>query len=182
MIRRINFYGAPCAGKTLTALTQTSHLKAKHLHVEYVSEWVKTWAYLKYVPQGFDQILVTAKQLHSEERLLRAGVDVIVTDSPLFLGAFYSLHTSPFPPTTLMDILDSFEFIYPSLNIFLDRPSHVPYQASGRFQTEEQAADVSDELWDFVRDNCKNVHRVTSSDTASLVLIVNGALNREPTH
>lgn len=132
---RFNLFGKPNAGKSTFAARLFSDLKMRNKSVEYVSEWIKTWAYEKRTMHKYDQLYVFAKQLHSEYRFLTAGVKNIVTDSPCLLSAIYS------PP----DLADFFADMYakynaehPSINFYLTGEG-IPYNPEGRWQTLAEA-------------------------------------------
>lgn len=91
-IIKLNFYGAPGVGKTTLAARVFAALKEKNKNVEYVSEYAK-----EKVQEGVDvrlldeeeRIEILGEQFKRERRLIDCGVDYIVTDSPMFLTAFY---------------------------------------------------------------------------------------------
>ena len=129
MIRRINLWGGPSAGKSRTAARLFSDLKdwksnsASALEVELVREYVKDWAWTGRSIEGWDQLHIFSEQLRREETLLRNGVDVIVTDCPIGLNAFYAQHNKLSFANDLMAMAWKYEQQYPSINILLARPS-----------------------------------------------------------
>lgn len=135
-IRRINILAGPGAGKSTLAARLFGDLRAKGYDIEYVNEYIKSWAYQGRKPQSFDQLYVFAKQLHHEEIALR-NVKYIVTDSPLFLNmAFTKYYGCDYYPE-LLSLIKRFEKMYPSFNMFVNRS--VDYVDKGRYQTIEQA-------------------------------------------
>lgn len=143
MIRRINLFAGAAAGKSTCAAKLFADLKVKHINVELVQEYIKTWAYERKMPTGFDQVYIFGKQLRKEEVVLKNGVDTIITDSPVFLGTCYAdLYGAP-GCTALREIVQVFDEVYKPLNIFLERPE--VYQTTGRYQTHEEAKKI-DEL------------------------------------
>lgn len=138
MIRRINLYAGPCAGKSITASSIFTEFKKRGMKIELVSEWIKTWAYQKYQLKSFDQFYCFAKQLRKEDTLLSNGVDIIVTDSPLILNVCYTKkHKFPYWKQCLKVALE-FEQKFPSINIFLDRGS-LRYNQEGRYENLQEA-------------------------------------------
>lgn len=124
-----------------------SELKRRHRNVELVREVVKQWAYEGRRPESFDQVCLFGRQLELEHRLL-PHVELLVTDSPLLLGAYYArLHLAPCHEE-LARIAAAYEAEYPGLYVLLDRPD-VPFQSEGRIHTEAEslAADVQIEAF-----------------------------------
>jgi len=141
MIRRINLYAGPCAGKSTIAAHVFSHFRAKQVNIELVTEYVKSWAYEERKITSYDQLYLLAKQLRQEDLILRNGVDLIVTDSPILLSACYAQKYGFPSVSALREIAAEFEKTYPSLNIFIER-GRTPYNQSGRYETYEQAVEM----------------------------------------
>jgi hypothetical protein len=142
-IRRINLFGGPGCGKSTTAAYLFAALKERQYHAELVQEYVKTWAHEGKRTESFDQIYLLGKQIRKEDVVLRNGVDIIVTDSPVWLSWFYyNLHEQQDSVSTaIYDICAAFDSKYPPLNLFLDRGSKT-YNPKGRFQTEYEAREI----------------------------------------
>ena len=140
---RINLLGGPGSGKSTTAAWLFSALKEHHISVELVTEYVKSWACQKRQVTSFDQIYLLGKQMQYEYRFLNAGIQNIVTDSPVFLSAIYAevyykeLNISK----PILDLVDAYEKQFPSVNIFLNRKDK-PYIQEGRYQNYEQAKEI----------------------------------------
>tara|TARA_Y100000310_G_scaffold332744_1_gene408892 strand:+ start:948 stop:1325 length:378 start_codon:yes stop_codon:yes gene_type:complete len=117
-IRRICVYGASGVGKSTIAAFIYAALKEEHYNVELVREHVKTWAYLNKKPDSFDQVYLFAQQMHAEDTLLRAGVDYVISDSPVFLACFYSYLQKMPGWTHLGAIAKEFDKQYPQIGIF----------------------------------------------------------------
>lgn len=132
---RINLLAGPGAGKSTTAATLFSDLKRADQSVELVTEYVKGWAYEKRHVYKYDQLYIFAKQHHSEYRLLKNGVQHVVSDSPVFLSLVYA--DAELRPG-LWSLIQAYEKEYPSLNIFLERGTK-KYFNYGRGQSEEEA-------------------------------------------
>lgn len=140
-IRRINLFGGPGCGKSTTAYALTAYLKQNGVNADLCTEYVKEWVYLNRPVQGFDQVYLFAKQLHKEDVLLRGGVDVIVTDSPLFMNYGYGVLQKRDGHSPLIEIEQEFEAQYPSVDILLER-GNLPYEGSGRFENKDQALET----------------------------------------
>jgi hypothetical protein len=150
-IRRISLFGGPGCGKSRTKSFLVSQLKKQGVNVSEVDEWVKEWAYMKVEISGFDQLFIFANQLRKEELKLKNGENLIVSDSPVFLPVYYSIKYDFEGWQHLADITALFEQKYPSLNIFLDREG-VEYRDVGRWETEEEADLVDEQLKNLLDD------------------------------
>lgn len=140
-----NLYGGPSAGKSTTAAYIFWRLKKERVSVELAQEYVKNWAYLKREPQGFDQVYIFGKQLHSIDRLLYSGVDNVVTDSPIALGYIYARLYFPEIADPIMDIVKQFHRRNETTEIYIDRKDR-PYDQEGRFQDEENARAIDEKV------------------------------------
>lgn len=139
--RRICLHGGPGCGKSTVAAWLFSSMKAENVEVEYVTEYVKNWTFLRRPPEGFDQIYLFGKQMNREDVVLRYDDEfVIVTDSPLFLSCCYAEKYETIGWQHLWGIARDFEQVYPSVNILLSRPES--YTSKGRFQDEAQAKEM----------------------------------------
>lgn len=144
MIRRVCLFGGPCVGKSTSAAWIFAQLKMRHHKAELVQEYVKTLAYEKRLPESADQIWLLGKQIRREDVMLRNGVDVIVTDSPVLMSTCYAKRYKSMGWQHLMALSDVFDEHYKPLNIVLDRCGK-PYSQDGRYQ-DEAAAREMDEL------------------------------------
>jgi hypothetical protein len=146
---RINFFGAPARGKSETASRVFSELRSQHYSAGLVQEWIKGWALRNYQIQFYDQIYVLGKQHHLEYEYLKAGVKNVVTDSPLWLSVFYA-------PTELKrgiaELVREYDGEYPSLNILLLKDKSAPYEREGRYQDEEGAQLVQNNMVHFMNE------------------------------
>ena len=137
-IRRINIMGGPCSGKSITATNVRSQLGFKSYDIELVDEEIKDWTYIPRIPTSCDGFYLQACQIQKEDVRLRAGVDLIVSDSPLMLQYFYAFyHKTPLQEPMRLAALE-FEKLYPSLNIFIDREDKF-YDETGRYEKLKEA-------------------------------------------
>lgn len=142
----VNMYGAPSSGKSTTATGVFSALKLNGVNAEYVSEVAKDFTWEKRDLALACQPYVFGKQLRNMFRLLDK-VSVIITDSPMFLSAFYARKYQ-------YDVVltDKFvDFVYEQskkydtgLNYLINRVK--PYNPIGRNQTEEEAKQIASEM------------------------------------
>ena len=86
----VNLYAGPGAGKSTGAAYIFAKLKMAGVDCEYVSEYAKdrVWQEDQF-PLQHCQLYVTGKQCLKITRLL-GKVDVVVTDSPIAIGAMYN--------------------------------------------------------------------------------------------
>ena len=143
MTKVINFYGGPGAGKSTIAAGVFAELKLQGVNCEYVQEYAKdkAWEFGTNhlgVPKVFQAQEYIFGHQHFRLRRCSQDVDVIVTDSPLFLGLIYMAADFPIP-SLRMAIREAYD-MYDNLNIFLERNN--PYNTRGRFQTEDEAKEL----------------------------------------
>ena len=137
----INVFGGPCSGKSTTAAGVFSLLKLHGLNGELVTEFAKDLSWEENLKKLEDQYYVFGKQFHRMWRI-RNDVDIIITDSPLFLSKVYGVYLNKGWPDcfydTVMDAFNSFN----NINYYLKRLKH--YSPIGRNQTEHEAKELDD--------------------------------------
>ncbi len=149
MSLRINFYGGPGVGKSTLAAKVYADLKQQGFNsIELVPEFIKPWAYEGKQFDSLGNIYVFGNQLWSELRFLKAGVDIIVSDSPLLLQCAYVYQGDQVIGSSLRDITLQYEKEYPSLNFFVKRT--LPYSPEGRYQTEEELGLLDSSIQQFL--------------------------------
>jgi thymidylate kinase len=149
MIRRISLLGGPGCGKSTTASWIYSQLKMDGKDVELIREWVKKWAYMGVQIDSFDQLLIFSQQLREEELVLKSGVDLVITDSPVFLPVCYSIKYKFREWEALAKISKYFDETYPSINIFLTREG-IEYVDEGRYETKDEAIAVDNLILSYM--------------------------------
>lgn len=102
-------------------------------------EWIKGKVYEKTPYVLNDQIYVFAKQRKSMMQLLDT-VDIIITDSPLFLSILYDHSDNKLLHDIIMQEFNRFN----NFNVFLNRVK--PYNPVGRYQDETGAKKVDQDL------------------------------------
>lgn len=88
---RIGFTGVPSSGKTSMAMKCAASCRESYKIVELVSEYARMYR-IKYgeIETVQDQFKILDKQLEWEEEI-SPQTDIMVTDSPIFLGFLYAL-------------------------------------------------------------------------------------------
>lgn len=144
----INLFGAPGAGKSTGAAYIFSKIKMEGVNAELVTEYAKDKVWEKSEEVFNNQVYIFGKQYFRISRLEKK-VDVVVTDSPLLLSAYYS--DNPLLDGEFDALVNKIAKSYDCLNIFINRVK--PYNESGRFQTEQESDLVGVELKEFLDEN-----------------------------
>lgn len=136
----VNFFAGPGAGKSTLAAATFAALKMRNINAELIQEVAKEWAW-----EGrpiYCQAQIFGEQLARQERLRKAGLDVIVTDSPL-------IQSIPYTPKEYPQEWDKFVFhmfgLYNNVNYFVERTK--PFNPKGRFHDLEQAQNIDNQTW-----------------------------------
>lgn len=167
MIRRINIFGGPGVGKSTMAAYIYSYFKMNHYRIELVQEFVKSWAYEGKTISSFDQLYLFSRQVRMEDIALRNGVDLIVTDSPIYLSACYAMMSKFCRHESLTQLAKEFDDIYPSINLLINRGNK--YDIHGRYQDEKEAIEIDSVIISYLDHNniaytvIKNCHDAVST-------------------
>jgi nicotinamide riboside kinase len=170
-VRRINLFGGPGSGKSTTAAKLFSDLKVRGYSVELVSEFVKVDVYSGRSIEGPYQVYAFGNQMNAEDVFLKNNVDLVVSDSPLVLQAYYSKQRGESFWTNILDLSNYFETVYPSINLFLKRDG-IPYVEEGRYQDLNQAVVVDREIQSLLDESCVNYSCVATTDYDSVLDLV----------
>lgn len=140
----VNLFGAPGAGKSTTRARVFSDLKLNGVNVEETTEFAKDLVYEEREVALRCQPYVFGKQLRNMERVI-GKVDVVVTDSPIFLSAYYGRTYSEdrYSDYFYKAIVEQFKMMG-GVNYFIERVK--PYNPSGRQQTETESDNVGKTL------------------------------------
>ncbi len=174
-IRRVSFWAGPGAGKSTVAEGVSHALKKGGIKTELVQEYIKNWAYMKRVPQSFEQAFIFANQMHSEDFLLTRGVDVVVTDSPVLMNLSYSKRYGFLGWSHLLKIGELFEAKFPSVNILLSREG-VDYQQNGRYETPAEAEWMDNFMREFMDEQGISYTVMQSVKVDEIVAFVKGEI------
>lgn len=131
----VNLYGGPGTGKSTTAAETFAKLKHNGVNAELSTEYAKdlVWEGRDYLLS--DQIYIFAKQNRKLVRLY-GKVDVVVTDSPLYLSYYYSRNQN------ILGLVRAESEKADNLHIFLVRKK--AYNPKGRYQSEEEARRIDE--------------------------------------
>lgn len=149
----VNLYGGPGTGKSTTAAALFALLKQRGHNAELVQEFAKEWAWEGRPIRAVDQFRLFGEQSAREARLW-GKADVVVTDSPLLLGAFFARH---FKAHHLADVLESaVQAVAVEASKAGVQYRHVvltrskAYNPAGRYQTEEEARAMDEPIADLL--------------------------------
>lgn len=152
---RISFYGAPSSGKTTLAAELFSELKKSNVRCEYVNELAREWAYIDRPIQSMDQIFLFATQMHREDSLLsREKCDLVITDSPVVLNAFYSILKDKMLKESLLGLAKLYDQKYSTINFFCPLNSKFKFDSSGRHHSPNELIDLENDILEFVELYC----------------------------
>lgn len=133
----INFYGGPGCGKSTICAGLFYQLKILGYNCEMALEFAKDKVWEESYKVLDDQIYILGKQFHKLYRL-KDKVDIIITDSPILLGAYYQKTRSK----ALEDLILECRGEFNNIDIFLERSTD--YDPNGRIQTQEEALKIDD--------------------------------------
>lgn len=137
----VNLYGGPGTGKSSMATGIFSKLKFKNVNCEYVPEFAKDLVWENRTNALDNQLYVTAKQYHRIQRLI-GKVKVVITDSPILLGAIYS------GDYYLGELVKSLHANLDTYDIFLNRKKK--YNPEGRYQCEGDAIELDSIIYNLI--------------------------------
>lgn len=168
----INLYGAPGAGKSTGAAYVFSQLKMNGINAELVTEFAKDKVWEENKEVFKNQAYIFGKQYFRISRC-ENKVDVIVTDSPLLLSIIYN--NSEVLGEDFNKVVRNVSNSYKSLNYFINRVKE--YNPEGRFQTEEESNELSEDIRDFLLKNDVDFYEV-NGETKGYDEIVKDILER----
>lgn len=130
----INLFGVPGAGKSTGAAYIFSQLKMHGVNAELITEFAKDKVWEENHEVFKNQAYIFGKQSFKMSRC-KNKVDVIVTDSPLLLSAFYN--EDEILGEDFNKVVNNVFKSYNNRNFFLLRTK--PYNPIGRNQTEDES-------------------------------------------
>ena len=142
----VNLFAGPGAGKSTGAAYIFAKLKMLGYDCEYVSEFAKDKVWENNGEVFKSQFYITGKQVFKIKRCY-GKVDIIVTDSPIAIGAQYLKKDEQMLGFA---ILEEFRK-YNNLNLFINRVK--PYNPNGRSQTLDEAISIDEKTKDWLISN-----------------------------
>lgn len=139
------FAGGPGSGKSTTAASVFATLKKMNINAELVTEYAKDKTWEGNMCALRCQEYVFGKQSYKLARC-RDDVDVIVTDSPLFLGLMYN-HNPALDEHFDQLVINVFNS-YNNIVYFVNRVK--PYNPAGRNQTEDESNIIAQQTKDLM--------------------------------
>ena len=130
----VNLFGVPGAGKSTGAAYIFSKLKMRGIEAELITEFAKDKVWENSEKAFQNQAYIFGQQSFRISRM-ENEVDIVITDSPLLLSAFYN--TNPVLGESFNDVVANVFHSYNNINSLLTRVK--PYHAKGRLQTEEES-------------------------------------------
>ncbi len=137
----VNLFGVPGSGKSTGAAYIFAMLKMNGINAELVTEFAKDKVWENNEEVFKNQAYIFGKQSFKISRCADK-VDVIVTDSPLALSAFYNSNPA-LGDTFNKSVIDVFNS-YTNINYLLKRTK--PYNPKGRMQTESESDALAEPL------------------------------------
>lgn len=169
----VNLCGAPGAGKSTGSAYIFSMLKMAGVNTELVTEFAKDKIYEGSRGAFENQVYIFGEQYF--KMTILKDVDVIVTDAPLILLSYYSKKNGFSYTSELEQLVLSVLPLVDNVNYFINRC--VPYDTRGRFQTEEEADIMADEMKDYLN-NLNIKYKEFDGTKENYDLIVNEILEK----
>lgn len=150
----VNFWGGPGSGKSIAAAQAYIDLSKLGYEVELIREYIKDWVWEDRKRFPLDQTYIMGKQMRREQVCL-GKLDFIVTDSPVWLSAFYDEYYFNHGDVIKNVVKEYYREVrvagHDLVNFFMKREG--PYKAKGRYETEEDAIKIDRALGQFCWDN-----------------------------
>ena len=172
----VNLVGAPGAGKSTGASYIFSQLKMRGVNAELVTEFAKDKTWEHNTAALSNQVYMAGKQYFRLTRCAKQ-VDVIITDSPLFLSILYNRITPEgdrLPPcfdSLIMWLFNRFD----NMTYLVKRIK--PYNPVGRNQTEQESDELHGVLASLL-DEFKIKYSVIDGDESYYKQVTREVINR----
>jgi hypothetical protein len=144
----VNCFGAPSAGKSVTAASFFSKLKKRHLDCLLVTEVAKD-----FVVEANEIALKNQHYVWSlqEYRLFcaHAHAQIVVTDSPLLLGLVYQTEATP----AMQQVILEHHQQYDNFNVMIHLDPSRPYSMVGRVHSLTESLSINNQIVDILDNN-----------------------------
>lgn len=162
----INMFGGAGAGKSTIAAELFAAMKKLGMSVELVTEVAKD-----IVHEGrMDHMMYCQDKISADQNFRQYRVngqyDYIITDSPVLLGIFYT--PDNYYPSFQRLVIEKFQS-YNNINVYLDRTAN--YDPRGRYQDEEGANRLSNNILTYLKTEGIPFYRLPANDTTVSRLI-----------
>ena len=162
----VNLFGVPGAGKSTGAAYVFSKLKMKGINAELVTEFAKDMVWDENRKVLMNQEHIFGSQSYRLDRL-RDKVDVVVTDCPLFLTAFYN--KSPVLGKEFNTVVKKVFNTYDNMNFFIFQLRD--FNQAGRIHTKTEALNMQEPLLKML-DEYHIQHNIITGDVKDYDTIV----------
>jgi len=162
----INLIGTPGAGKSTLAAYLFAKLKMLGVNCEQVTEFAKDKVWEENNVALSNQIYIFSKQYYRITRC-EDKVDLIITDSPLVLSAFYNRDPEIHKP--LCELIRKINDRYNNMYFFVKRIKR--YNPNGRLQTERESDEMVPKLKKHLEDFGVNYEEIFGDLTSADIII-----------
>lgn len=169
----VNLFAGSGAGKSTISAGVFHTLKQLEVNCELVTEYAKDLVWDEAYKVLHDQLYIFAEQNHRLARL-KYKVDVVITDSPIFLSLIYNkiyLNEGEEYSGHFEDFIKETFDRYDNLNYYLVR--NKTYNPIGRMQNEAQAKEIDKQVqkwldvyevpYNTIEYNQKTVNTITNT-------------------
>lgn len=167
----IYLYGGPGTGKSTTAAGLFRIAKQNDINAELVREYIKDWVWegRNLVPGDGTYIATNQTRL---ERILFERVNLIVSDSPPLIAAYYALN-NPLAYKAVMAITEEHNALVQKAgftvnHIFLERTK--VFNPAGRWHNEQEAKQIDSEMRRMLVDLGIPVQQFTANVAAAQMI------------
>lgn len=132
----VNLFAGPGVGKSTMCSYLFSQLKKKSIDVEMITEFAKEKVWENNFGALDCQFFISGNQIY-RTAICYGKVDVIITDSPICLGAQYN-KDNPYLDKAILYEFNKYN--KNAINYVIERT--YPYDPNGRYQTKEEAIEI----------------------------------------